>query len=102
MDFNSLVSSQSSFIFFFFFLNFLNEFSLTYPLFVDEYGFEKVMWSLWSGSVIFLGLHFPDFYWLNWFLIPLFLFVLFSRGQSLSSTGMVEVDILTGWSWSYV
>ena len=100
MDFNSLVSSQSSFIFFFYIEFFKPIF--TYPLFVDEYGFEKVMWSLWSGSVIFLGLHFPDFYWLNWFLIPLFLFVLFSRGQSLSSTVMVEVDILTGWSWSYV
>ena len=73
-------------------------------MFFDEYCFEKVVWRLWSGFGIFLGLHFPDFYWLNWFLNPLLLYVRFqsrTRGQSLSSTVVVEVDILTGWSWSY-
>ena len=29
------------------------------------------------GFEIVLGQHFPDFYWLNWFLIPLFRFVRF-------------------------
>ena len=107
MAFNSLVSSQSSFILFF--SKKIRQFEFfklifTYPLFLDEYGFEKVVWRLWSGFGIFLGLHFPDFYWLNWFLNPLLLYVRFqsrTRGQSLSSTVVVEVDILTGWSWSY-